>query len=983
MIGRVLAAVFVAVAATSVPAFADIADFVGKPLADVRVELGGQPLLDRAVLDLIQTRIGDNLQLEQIRDSIDHLIGLGRFEDVRVYAEPSVTRPGAVTLLWALVPVQRIAKVNLSGNLQLDASAVRAAITERVGARPSTVRLPEILDAVRAYYAERGYRAPRLESRVVPDTTPEVVSLTLVIDSGSRTRVGRVSVSGSPPISDEAIAAQLEVEPGRPYDAPAIAARVNRYEDDLRRLGYYEATVESSITVSEDNQLANLAIDVEPGPRVRVVFAGDPLPENRRDTLVPIRQERSVDLDLLEDSSRNIESFLRQQGYREAQARYVREHSGGDMVLTFTVRRGPLHTLAATEIVGNEAVTAADLAPLMQLKTAEPFVDTRVATVASGITELYRVRGYPRASVKLDISEEPRSQSGNDGSVPLRVRFMITEGPQTRVGSVAVQGASALGESRIRALLTSTTDKPFYRPQLDADRAAIERLYRNEGFQSARVTAESSLAEEGQRLDVDWVIREGARTTVDHVLVSGNVRTSAEIITRELALKPGDPLGDDAMLESQRRLAALGLFRRVRIVEVPHGLDTSHDVLVEVEEAPATSVSEGVGIEAVRRLRRGADGRAVAQFEVAPRGFFQISRRNLWGKNRSLSFFTRVSFRPRDPAVDSTDSTDQGGYGFNEYRIVGSFREPRPFDRPGEGQITGFLEQAMRTSFNFRRRGARAEYARRLGGGVTVSGRYTIDYTKLFDEQIQPEDRLLVDRLFPQVRLSTLTASILRDSRNDVLDPERGAVTGIDGSIAPRFIGSEVGFVKTFVQGAIYRRLPGAGRFVIATAAKLGLAVGFERSIERRDAAGQPILGPAGEPLVDVVLDLPASERFFAGGDSTVRGFVLDQLGTAETLNDQGFPTGGNGLIVVNFELRAPYWKGLGAVTFVDAGNVFRRASDVSFRDLRPAAGFGLRYRSPIGPLRVDLGFNLDPQLLRSGARERRSVLHISLGQAF
>ena len=114
-----------------------------------------------------------------------------------------------------------------------------------------------------------------------------------------------------------------------------------------------------------------------------------------------------------------------------------------------------------------------------------------------------------------------------------------------------------------------------------------------------------------------------------------------------------------------------------------------------------------------------------------------------------------------------------------------------------------------------------------------------------------------------------------------------------------------------------------------------------------------------------------------------MRGFVLDQLGTADTLNDQGFPTGGNGVIVVNLEVRAPYWKGLGAVGFVDAGNVFRRASDVSFRDIRPAAGFGLRYRSPIGPLRFDLGFNLDPQLLRSGSRERRSVFHISLGQAF
>ena len=294
-----------------------------------------------------------------------------------------------------------------------------------------------------------------------------------------------------------------------------------------------------------------------------------------------------------------------------------------------------------------------------------------------------------------------------------------------------------------------------------------------------------------------------------------------------------------------------------------------------------------------------------------------------------------------------------------------------------------FWNRRSGTSFNFSRRGGRAEYGRRLGAAITVSGRYTFDYTRLFDEQIQPDDRLLVDRLFPQVRLSTLTGSILRDSRNDVLDPERGAVTGIDASVAPRFIGSEVGFVKTFVQGAIYRRLPGTARFVIATAAKLGLAFGFERQVERRDAAGQPILGPDGEPLVDVVQDLPASERFFAGGDTTVRGFVLDQLGTSDTLNDQGFPTGGNGLIVLNLEVRAPYWKGLGAVGFVDAGNVFRRAGELSLGDLRPAAGFGLRYRSPIGPLRVDLGFNLDPELLPSGARERRSVFHISLGQAF
>jgi outer membrane translocation and assembly module TamA len=132
-----------------------------------------------------------------------------------------------------------------------------------------------------------------------------------------------------------------------------------------------------------------------------------------------------------------------------------------------------------------------------------------------------------------------------------------------------------------------------------------------------------------------------------------------------------------------------------------------------------------------------------------------------------------------------------------------------------------------------------------------------------------------------------------------------------------------------------------------------------------------------------VVDDVPASERFFAGGDSTVRGFVLDRLGAEDTLNTLGFPTGGSGLAIVNGELRTSYWKGLGVVGFLDAGNVFRRAGDISLAELRPAAGFGLRYRSPLGPLRVDLGFNLDPRILPTGDKERRTVFHLSLGQAF
>jgi outer membrane protein insertion porin family len=143
------------------------------------------------------------------------------------------------------------------------------------------------------------------------------------------------------------------------------------------------------------------------------------------------------------------------------------------------------------------------------------------------------------------------------------------------------------------------------------------------------------------------------------------------------------------------------------------------------------------------------------------------------------------------------------------------------------------------------------------------------------------------------------------------------------------------------------------------------------------------VFGPDGRPVVATIKDLPASERFFAGGDTTVRGFALDQLGAADTIDQNGFPIGGNAVVILNGELRVPLFGGVGVVGFLDTGNVFARTADVDLRQLRSAAGFGLRYRSPVGPIRVDVGFKLNRMDLVAGTSEQPYALHISLGQAF
>jgi outer membrane translocation and assembly module TamA len=240
-----------------------------------------------------------------------------------------------------------------------------------------------------------------------------------------------------------------------------------------------------------------------------------------------------------------------------------------------------------------------------------------------------------------------------------------------------------------------------------------------------------------------------------------------------------------------------------------------------------------------------------------------------------------------------------------------------------------------------------------------------------------------VDRLFPQVLLSSFSVSTIRDTRDDSLDPARGHYMSANAQLAARRIGSEVGLAKTFLTVQMFRTVPGVSRIVFAGNARLGMAAGFPREVFLTDRDAAPVLDGDGQPIVTEVRDLPASERFFAGGDTSVRGFILDRLGTPETIDTDGFPIGGNALVIFNAELRASVRGGLGVVGFLDAGNVFARTSRIDLGQLRSAVGFGVRYKSPVGPIRFDLGFKLHRKEIAAGVREGLTALHISLGQAF
>jgi outer membrane protein insertion porin family len=963
--------------ASPAPAQPAAAAGMGRSVVAQSVTIDGRPVAEPGLLDLVATAPGHPLTPMAVRQTIAHFIGLGRFEDVVVSAEE---RPDGVALTYALVPARLVRSLVFHGDTAVSAAQLNRRVADRLGFPLRMSRVPEVPAVLEAAYRDEGF----LRARVTP--RPELRdagadSLVIDVEAGPRVRLGRIAVEGNAPGGLGGMPVRLGLRTGQPYRKSEVDAKLAKLVSELRGDGYYEARADHHLTPAPDGLTTDLVVSVDGGARISVVFEGDTLTPKERRELVPIEREGSVDTDLLEDSANRIRERLRAQGYREADADFVRAPRENELAVVFTIRRGPQFRTAHVTIEAAAAMTDAELRPLLRTRPGEPFVETTIEGDAAAIAEQYRRRGF----TQVKVTPTPVPVAGGGVPVPIDVRFTIVEGPRTLLGTIDIVGEQAVDEASLRKAIASRTGQPFYNPQVAIDRDGILLVFLNRGYPAAAVDYRVTFSPDRARANLQFLVSEGSQVFVDHVLVVGNVKTSAETIRREVTLKAGAPLSYADLTESQRRISALGLFRRVRITELDHGEANRRDLLVTVEEAPATTFGYGGGIEGGQRLRRSEPGGPATEvFEVAPRGVIEYGRRNLFGRNQSVNLFGRASLRTRASTTDVVAGEPQpSGYTLRDYRALGSFRSPRVGGTANDLLLTAFLEQGLRSSFNFTRRGARVELGRHLSPKVSFSGRYVIERTRLFEERFDPADKPLIDRLFPQVRLSTMSAAFIRDTRDDLLAPTRGALVGWDSDIAAQAIGSEVGFLKTFAQGYLYRRLPGRRPVVFAAGARLGLANGFDRTVPQVDDDGNPVIGPDGQQIVDVVSDLPASERFFAGGDTSVRGYALDRLGTPETIDRNGFPKGGNAVFIMNAELRVPVWGGLGAVGFMDAGNVFNRIDNFSFTAIKPTAGFGVRYQSPIGPIRVDLGFKLDRGRLPTGELERQSELHISLGQAF
>ncbi len=967
--GRIATWLAVILTATGAPAQAqDLLDrLIGQPIAGVEVQIEGRAETAAPLLALVDIKPGERFTIETYRRVADRFNQVPRFETVRVKVDE---RPAGLILIFDLEPHHAIDRLEFPGeHTGLGAATLQRLVRERFSGLPAFTRTVEIEDAVRRILEEEGFRSATVASGIERRHDPDRATLNLHVQAGDRTTIRSIRVAGESPWSSDDILKRLDLAVGQPYRDRLLLAGLARLRDDLRAKGYYTASADYEPAL--DGTHVDLVLTINAGPLVRLVVNGE-LPGSE-DEFIPIRRLGSADDDLLFDSRTATEREWRRRGYWRASVQYAVKDADGERVVTFTVDRGKRYRIAGVELPPDLHVTQADVAAIPALRKDAWFSEDAVSRALVALAAIYQQDGYWKVSLDPKY-QEVEGRSAAEGGVLIVPNF--AEGPRAFITGVTFELAerAAVSAADLRRVMRSqqtSPPSPFSPGNLVYDRQAVPSYYERQGFLNHRVEIAPAFNAAQTEVVLNVKATEGARVVVGEITVVGNERYSRESILNEITLIEGQPYSESARIESQRRLYNLGL-RSVTVTAQPRlPGETETRVVVSVVETGSVTFGFGGGLEGATRTRNVAGGGVEDRLEFSPRGSIDIGRRNLGGRNRSISLFSRVSLKPRnseDPALDGR------GFGFAEYRVSTTFQERYAFRSNSDVLLGVTSEQAVRSTFSFRRDALNADLVRPLPRGMSFSGRYSLERTRVFDERLSEDEQSLIDRLFPQVRLSIVSATLYRDRRDNQAAPTRGNVVTGSIDVAPRWIGSEVGFVKSSIEGAVYRSLVPSKRAIFAGRAILGMARGFERRVIGDDGSEE------------VVADLPASQRFFSGGSNTVRGFQLDRLGVREILTDTGLSDGGNAMLILNAELRLAsgllFGKPLTTVGFLDAGNVFDRLGDLDLSRLRAAAGFGVRYDSFVGPIRLDVGFKLD-RFTFPKAKERRWELHLSLFEVF
>ena len=958
-------------------------------LAVTRIEFSPrtQPIPDAELRRLIPLREGAPLTTQLVRESIQKLFNTGRYADIRVDA----LRDGAgVSVLIVTELTYFVGRVSIEGvNEPPNKGQLVTAAKLQLGAAYMANDLVQATQNIQDRLRSNGLYHANVTTSTSNDNRTEQIAIDFSVDPGKRAKFESVLITGDPKEPVDKLVAATGFQRGFSiFGLPAIGrgylgwraltqARLNSgIEHVLARLQkgdrLLSTVVLERLDYNEQTNLVTPVLKVDSGPRVTVRTQGIKLSKGKLRQLIPIYQERSVDRTLLNEGKRNLVEYFQAQGYFEADVDFeLLPEKEGTQVIEFQIERNDRSRLVNLEIAGNRYFDTPTLRERMYVQPAT-FLRFRHGRYSvrllnkdiDSIEDLYRANGFRDVKVSSSVEESFGGKSGQLG-----VRLQVNEGPQWFVAGVEFQGIEESDKEKIVSTLLSSEGQPYSELNVATDRDAILNYYYNRGYLNAAFDWTQTPSNTPTRVNLKFTVQPGKQQFVREVLVSGLETTNRSLVEHRISLSPGDPISQSRIGDSQRRMYDLGIFAKVQTaVQNPDGDEDSKYLLYQIDEARRYSLNVGIGAEIAR-----IGGGSTTSFDspageagFSPRVSLGISRLNFLGLGHTIGAQGRVSSLEQRALVSYLAPQFLGNENW-------TFSINALFDQSQD--IRTFASKRLEGSIQFQQRLSRAD-----------SLQYRVTFRRAtIDENTLKIDPGLVPLLAQPDRVVVTSITFIRDRRDDPTDSHSGSYNTVDLSMAKGLTASEADFGRLAMRNSTYYRIGKRKDLVFARTLNFGYI--------QRVSGG---------------LDIPLPERFFAGGSNSHRAFPDNQAGPRDLLT--GFPLGGSAQLFNSMELRFPLiGENLSGVLFHDAGNVYKDINSISFRFRQQnlqdfnymvqSAGFGVRYRTPIGPLRLD--FSLSPNSPRffgfKGSRDdllagrgekvnqRINIFqfHFSLGQAF
>jgi len=951
-----------------------ITSYLGLPVSEI--ELPGVEAEEAArMLTATPLKAGEPLTRQALHDAIQALFATGRFSDIQAEAERTTS---GVKLRFLTVPNYFVGQVTVEGvSTNPSPNQLVAASRLQLGELYTKEKLSRALAGIERVLEDNGYHRSKVTISEQPNEQEHQRNLTFHVDPGSRALVGQIMVEGDTGYSKEEIEEIAKFHSGDPVISTRLTRALQRirarYQKQSRLLAQVSA---ASQTYHPPTNTVDYVFQVDRGPLVEISAEGFKITRGQLKKLVPIYEEGAVDDDLLNEGRRNLRNFLETRGYFDATVSVSQHSAEGGKVLRvlYVIDPGDRHKLTAIGISGNHLFSDdqirgfIDEQPAGRLFSHGRYSEALLIQDVRSIQDEYRAQGYRQVEVSSKLLNNYEGDP-----FQLGIELNIKEGPQTRVAWVRMEGNYAIPSEQMVPSLSTEEGQGFNESNLADDRDTILAKYFNNGFTNANVDVSYvpvvSAPGEPPLTGVTFTVQEGEQFFIHQVFVSGLHYTRGGVARRELQVEPGAPLSQRNMLETQRQLYGLGLFNEVdTAIQNPEGTESRKNVLVALSEARRYTFDYGVGFEFQTGQPSFGTNQPLGQTGVSPRVSFALNRINFGGRNQTVTLKSTLSRL--------------------QQRGLINFEAPKLMNRDLRFTATTLYDNTVDVStFTSQRTegSVRAEQAlsrSQADDHVVTSIAYGFSYRRVQASNIEVSQNL-IPLLSKPTRVGEPNFLFLRNKRDNDLETTKGNYTTVEGGVAAGTFGSEADFSRLLVKNATYYAFARNRRtrqgFVFARSTSIGVENPFGNTILLDPSQ----TGPAGHTLI------PLPERFFSGGGNSHRGFGLNQAGPRDPFT--GFPVGGSALFLNNLELRFPnvtlpyLLDNIGFTVFHDMGNVFARPQEMlpsigrwhqpnpdvcvhesthtqcNYNYLSHAIGLGVRYQTPIGPLRFDFGYNLNP----------------------